>query len=219
MKKSAKPVGLPSIPLSHSLLSVVLAFLLSGCGRTIDWKQEVKLHDGRTIVLERRSKQVDMQLPTKGTLETWQQIAFTQPNTGRKIQWEVPKGLGIFSLDFNGSTTWIVLKPMSVADYNNWKCPNPPWVVFQMENDVWQQHSIENLPISLGRRNTLPAAASDQIYSDGKFINVDRFDSYLARLDQAQRIISREKINPIAHGCHEGVLHLQGRQSEIDTGR
>ncbi|MDP2823563.1 MAG: hypothetical protein Q8O52_12920 [Sulfuritalea sp.] len=71
---------------------IAVLLSLTACGKTIDWKQEVKLHDGKVIVVDRQSKQESMSIPTKGILEPWQQIAFTHPASGERIVWDLPKG-------------------------------------------------------------------------------------------------------------------------------
>lgn len=192
---------------------------LAACGKTIDWKQEVKLHDGRVIVVDRKSKQESMSIPTKGILEPWQQIAFTHPASRERIVWDLPKGLGLWMLDIGGGMIWTVLKPQSIADYNAWGCPSPPWIVFRWQTGIWQQVAMGDLPSVLTTPNTLAAAASDNPRSENKLVSVEQFGAYLARLDPEYRTISREKVNPIALGCHESVLHKQGRQSEIDNRR
>lgn len=199
----------------------IIAGLLSltACGKTIDWKQEVKLHDGRVIVVDRQSNQESMSIPVRGILESWQQISFIHPASGERIVWDLPKGLGLWMLDIEDGKIWTVLKPQSVADYNNWSCPSPPWIVFRWQAGRWQQVSMGELPGVLTTPNTLAAAASDNPVSENKFVSVEKFGGYLARLDPEFRTISREKVNPIAHGCHESVLHKQGRQSEIDNRR
>lgn len=198
---------------------IAFSLSLTACGKTIDWKQEVKLHDGRVIVVDRQSKQESMSIPTKGILEPWQQIAFTHPASGERIVWNLPQGLGLWMLDIEGGTIWMVLKPQSVADYNNWGCPSPPWIAFRREAGIWQQVPMGDMPSVFVASNTLAAAASDNPRSENKLVSVEQFGAYLARLDPEYRTIRREKVNPIAHGCHESVLHKQGRQSEIDNRR
>lgn len=198
---------------------IAVLLSLTACGKTIDWKQEVKLHDGRVIVVDRQSKQESMSIPTKGILEPWQQIAFTHPVSGERIVWDLPKGLGLWMLDIEGGTIWTVLKPQSVADYNNWGCPSPPWIVFRRQAGIWQQVTMGDMPSVFVAPNTLAAAASDNPRSENKLVSVEQFGAYLARLDPEYRTISREKVNPIAKGCFDDVLVKQGRQSEIDYRR
>jgi len=85
-----------NVPTSHKLrFAVFLAICVSACGsggRTINWKQEVRLEDGRLIVLERESKQGPHDPLLNIRMELAQRFAFTVPARGERIQWEIPKG-------------------------------------------------------------------------------------------------------------------------------
>lgn len=200
-------------------LPIVASLSLTACGKTIEWKQEVKLHDGRMIVVERQSKQKEISLPVKGVLEPWQQVTFTHPTTGERVIWELPNGLGLWMLDFEAHMVWAVLRPMSVSDYNEWGCPSPPWIVFRQKDGTWQQLAAAELPAKFSFPNTLAGAAADEPRSESKFVSAEKFRNYIAGLDPEYRTIGREKINPIAKGCVDDVLVKQGRQSEIDYRR
>lgn len=64
------------------LAPVLLIVGLSSCGRRLDWTQDAQLHDGRTLVLERRSE-FGPSFPGNSGLEIGQTISFLHPDTGK----------------------------------------------------------------------------------------------------------------------------------------
>lgn len=205
--------------IARIVLTIAASLSLSACGKTIDWKQEVKLHDGRVIVVERQSKQNRIILPERQTIEVWQRLTFMRPGTSVRIEFELPKGLRVWLLDFEGDAAYAVLKPASVADYNTWGCPSPAWIAYRHRQGSWQQIVFTELPMMFKQPNIMPAAASNEAITKDGLVTTTEFETFLNRSDSSFQTISRGKVNPIAYGCHESVLHKQGRQSEIDNRR
>lgn len=54
---------------------------------------------------------------------------------------------------------------------------------------------------------------------DGSTVSPREVEAVIDGFDLEIRAVSRDRVNPIAHGCRQDVLHQQGRQSEIDTRR
>jgi len=204
---------------------VLLAVCVSACsygGRTIIWKQEVKLSDGRQILLERESKQGPHDPLLNIRMELVQRIAFTDPAGGERIQWEIPKGLQPAMLDFDEGAPYMVLHVYTVADYNNWDCPNPPWLVYRYAQKEWSRISLEQLPARFKSKNLLPAAEVLEKLNKGSanvLVSVREVEQYWKRypLPEQAKVISREKTSPIGEGCHPDVLVRLGRQSEINV--
>lgn len=199
--------------------SIAVLLSLTACGQTIDWKQEVKLHDGQVIVVDRKSKQNRIFLPERQTIEVWQRLTFMWTGTSVPIEFELPKGLRVWLLDFDGDAAYAVLKPASVADYNTWGCPSPPWIAYRYRGGRWLQLAFTELPVTFKTPNIMPAAASDEAITKDGLVTTTEFEAFLNRSDSSFQAIGREKVNPIAKGCEEGVLFRQGRQSEIDNRR
>ena len=200
-------------------LPIVASLSLTACGKTIDWKQEVKLHDGRMIVVERQSKLGPTRFPENVALEDAQTLKFAHPATGERIEWVIPKGLQPVALDFDQGIPYYVLKAYTVADYNNWGCPNPPYLIFRYHTDKWQQVSFAELPAHFARRNVVPMSKYIKGIENNRIVTPAEVDAVNSEFRPDDRTIGREKVNPIARGCFESVLHKQGRQSEIDTRR
>lgn len=207
-------------------LSVFLSagFVMNACGeggRTLDWKQEVPLHDGRVIVVDRISKQTGKILPENVIMESEQTLSFTNPDTQERILWTLPKGLLPVALDFDQQKPYLVLRAYTVSDYNKWDCPNPPWLVYRYEGGEWNRMRFEEFPAVLVNRNLLPMLKVGPLKSEGGQVTVRQLEDYWKSYPNPKeaKVISREKISPIGEGCHESVLIKQGRQSEIDRRR
>ncbi len=202
-------------------MAIVSTIAFSGCEKrkSLTWRQEAQLQDGRVVVVERVSKQRSGSIPENIVIEYMQEIAFINPNSDERITWELPTGLGIWMLDFDGDSTYSVFKPKSVADYNNWDCPNPSWIVYRHRSGSWDRLILDELPVRFQRPNMLAAANSNEKISADGVVTVSEFETYLKRLDSEYRVISREKISPIGKGCDEDVLVRLGRQAEIDRRR
>lgn len=199
---------------------VVSTLTMLGCEsrKKLTWRQEVRTHDGKTIVIDRISEQRSGSYPENIVLEFRQEISFSNPNTGERISWELPNGLGIWMLDFDGANTYTVLKAKAVTDYNTWDCPNPPWVAYRHQTESWDRIPIEELPTQFNKPNMLAAANSDEKSSADGVVTVREFDAYVRRLDPPYQTISREKVNPIGRGCYPDTLSRLGRQTEAKIG-
>lgn len=198
------------------LFAFLACLSLAACGKTIHWKQEVLLQDGRVIEVDRVSKQTGKVFPENVILEIEQTISFKNPDTGEDITWTLPKGTMAKMLDFEASVPYFVLRAGSVGDYNTWGCPNPPFLVFRYENGQWLQKEFETLPTRFTLPNLLAAAHSADKLSEDGLVTIDEFKQYLKKSSIPEvRVIGREKINSNALGCFPSVLEKLGRSDEI----
>lgn len=202
------------------LFSVLVLLSFSACSgeKTVHWKQEVQLQDGRVIEVERVSKQKGPLFPENVIIEYEQTLSFVNPDTKEKVIWAIPQGLRPKMLDFEKGIPYFVFGTGSVADYNTWDCPNPPFLVFRYENGQWPQKPFDILPAQFTVPNLLGAAHSADKLSEDGLVTLYEFKQYLKKSSiPSVRVISREKIHPIAKGCHPDVLVKQGRESEINV--
>lgn len=213
-------------PLRLVRLGVVLSACVSvsACGesgKTLDWRQEVPLHDGRVIVLERISKQTGKIFPENVVMEAEQTLTFIHPDTRETIRWTLPQGLLPAALDFDNKTPYFVLKAYTVADYNKWDCPNPPWLVYRYERGLWARLQFDEMPSSITTRNLLPMFKASPLRQSGGQVTVRQIEDYWKTYPSPKdaKAISREKVNPIGRGCDEDTLVRLGRQVEIDKRR
>lgn len=195
-------------------------------GKTIDWKQEAPLHDGRMLIMERRSKlspSDPFQLSVR--FEIAQKLAFTHPDTSEKISWDIPDGLLPVMIDFDQGIPYFALL---ASDYSKWGCPNPPYLVYRYELGKWKHVEFEALPPVLEDRNLI--AQSKSVYSgvrvlpDGSYVSAAVMEKYWKEfrsglpLDQRTKKLSKEKLNPTVFSarCDWIVLTALGREDELD---
>ncbi len=197
-------------------LLACLSFSACGGGKTLHWSQEVQLHDGRVIVMERVSERTGNIVPENVSMEKSQSIAFVSPDTNEKITWSIPKGLLPYTLDFENKIPYLVLVAYTVADYNAWNCPNPPYLVYRYGSGSWVAIPFEQLPGRIDKRNLIDMSKMYEKYATAETATVDDMKKFLKRREPDGRVISREKVSAIAKGCLGSTLHRLGRQSEID---
>jgi len=124
------------------------------------WKEEVLLHDGSKIIVERSQSyggrhEIGQPPPIKEHT-----ISFTLPNTKETITWTSEYGEDIGRTNFlllavhvlNG-TSYIVAEPNLCLSYNKWGRPNPPYVFFKHDGTDWQRIPFEAFPAELSTIN------------------------------------------------------------------
>jgi len=131
-----------------------------GFGNTASWKEEVLLHDGGKIVVERWQKyggghEIGQSPPIKE-----QTITFTLPGTEQVITWrdEYTEDIGhanfdLVALHIINNTPYIITTPRLCPSYNKWGRPNPPYVIFRYEGKEWKRIELAELPSEFNNVN------------------------------------------------------------------
>lgn len=133
-------------------------------GHTMSWKEEVVLHDGKIIVVERfynLGEYPAIESHNRTPLD--ETITFTLPESNKKISWKTeyrndlpePNSLGALLLDVVGGVPYIATSPAGCIAYNKWGRPNPPYVLFKYVNDEWERIPIEEFPAELAHANLM----------------------------------------------------------------
>lgn len=140
-------------------LALVLANAVSACAQVVQsaadtWKEEVLLHDGQKIVVERSQTyggrhEVGQSPPAKEHT-----IRFVLPNSNTPISWtsEYGEELGrtnfnLLALHIKQDTPYLVAEPNLCLSYNKWGRPNPPYVFFKHDGKEWLRVSISEVPV------------------------------------------------------------------------
>jgi hypothetical protein len=117
------------------------------------WKEEVLLHDGQKMVVERSQTYGGRSEPGKSGPIGEHSIRFTVPGASRFITWTSEYGEDIGRTNFNllavhvkDGEPYIVVEPNLCLSYNKWGRPNPPYVFFKLEGEVWQRIPLEQFP-------------------------------------------------------------------------
>ena len=139
-----------------------------GFGNTASWKEEVLLHDGGKIVVERWQKyggghEIGQSPPIKE-----QTITFTLPGTEQVITWrdEYTEDIGhanfiLVALHIINNTPYIITKPRLCLSYNKWGRPNPPYVIFKYEGEEWKRIELAELPLEFNNVNLVITTLGD----------------------------------------------------------
>jgi len=117
------------------------------------WKEEVLLHDGSKIIVERSQSyggnhEIGQTPPIKE-----QEITFTVPSTGKTLTFksEFSEDIGranfdLLALDILNGTPYIIASPNLCLSYNKWGRPNPPYVIYKHDGTEWKRITLQELP-------------------------------------------------------------------------
>lgn len=117
------------------------------------WKEEVLLHDGNKLVVNRSQTyggkhEIGQPPPVKE-----HRIAFSLPGADKTITWTSEYGDDIERANFNllalhvlNGTPYVVASPNLCLSYNKWGRPNPPYVIFRHDGRDWKRIGLDELP-------------------------------------------------------------------------
>ena len=147
-----------------ALCALLLTFTLSACfGRaTYRWQEEVLLHDGRVIVIERslRTGEVPVELGQRPG-ESDYTLVF-KATDGKAVTWEAGKSFKPMILDFANGTPYVVARGSTGPDYERLGCPKPPYFIFRWADGRWQRIDYEQLPREIRRMNLSASVTGDE---------------------------------------------------------
>jgi len=202
--------------IKKSYLVSIAGLLLNGCmSNAANWKEEVLLHDGNRIIVDRHTKRGGRHEIGQRSAFTNQSLTFNIPGSG-KTTWEDKFSEDLASanflpmmLDISNSKAYLVVYPMGCLSYNKWARPNPPYIVFKYQSMRWQQIALEELPMELKVPNLIfsspdesakginqPIVSSQQIQELYKVYKQPEFKN-----------IGREKLKYPYPGCDEVVYY------------
>lgn len=193
-------------------------------GNTMNWKEEVLLHDGRVIVVERHLLFADH--PKSDSRERTlaaESISFALPESSTNIVWKTefrndvpePNSLGPLLLGVIDGNAYIATGPAGCIAYNKWGRPNPPYVVFKYVNDGWKQIPLKEFPATLVRANLM--SAPDWRETKSYYTVEDVTQQMQGRnIAESARTILREPVGSAGGRCGEMVY--DGKGGWIGTG-
>jgi len=195
----------------HGMLKSVgkffLAFIsvasMSACSKEVSWKEEVLLHDGSKIIVERSVErggrhEIGQRPPYKE-----QSLNFTVPGTSQTIRWEdhYSEDLGMANflpkaLDMRDGVVYLVASPMGCLSYNKWGRPNPPYVIFKFAAKEWKRIPLQELPPEIKAFNLIGSAPDIEVEKSGKrFMSAEMIRALNADYKQPEyRTILREAL-------------------------
>lgn len=190
---------------------------IPGLGGTA-WQEEVLLHDGSKIVVDRSVKRGGRHEIGQRPSYTSETLAFRHPTTGVKIVWEdkATPDLGNsnflpMALDIYQDKVFLVVSPMGCIAYNKWGRPNPPYVVFRYDN-TWKRVPLEELPPETKSLNLIfssPDTAVEKL--GGYLVDAATVAQINAGLSQtAYKSILRDSVKDPVGRCGEMIYDGRG---------
>lgn len=149
-----------------SLILALSSLSLGGCATasSTSWKEEVLLHDGRKMIVERKDTH-DSNLPHEigqGAPLAEHTTTFKLPDTKQSVTWRSdnrsrsePDNLDLMVLDFMNGVPYAAAGITRCIAYNRWGRPNPPYVFFKYDGKVWQRISLEEFPVEFKEPNVM----------------------------------------------------------------
>lgn len=149
-----------------AMLLAVLTTGMSACatGSSISWEEEVLLHDGRKIIVQRKDTH-DSSLPHEigqGAPLAEHITVFSVPDTNQRVTWRSdnrsrsePDNLDLMVLDFMNGVPYAAAGITRCIAYNRWGRPNPPYVFFKYDGNAWQRISLEEFPAEFKEPNVM----------------------------------------------------------------
>ncbi|GAB5604257.1 hypothetical protein [Sideroxyarcus sp. TK5] len=138
-------------------LVLLLGSTISACSSSMQWKEEVKLHDGQVIVAERYYTLGGFAyLDSRERTPLEETVTFNLPDN-KSIVWKndfrdsvpEPNSLNHFRFDVVSGVPYLATYPAGCIAYNKWGRPNPPQVLFKYEGKQWKRITLDELPQGL----------------------------------------------------------------------
>lgn len=200
---------------------VVLGCGMSACatgGSGASWKEEVLLHDGSKLVVERSFSRGGLHEPGQGSPIKSQDLAFTVPGSSKTIIWksEYSQDVGrsnfnLLALDVVQGTPYVVAEPNLCLSYNKWGRPNPPYVLFKYDGNDWQRIAVQELPPGIRQPNVAIVVDDADLFREidkRAVIPAAAIRALNSRLTQPEyKSILRETYRGAGAGCEELIKY------------
>lgn len=164
--------------------------MLGGCSNEskLSWTEDVKLPDGRVVTLQRYTefKSGSSHLGDPST-ESLQRFSFKHPKTGETIRWENTEEQGrlkTIALWLVGDTPTLLTRPAYGGDEWTFKCPNPPYLLYEYVQGQWKSKPLVQIGINRLRSNMTahPLKKRQHIEDNKRHLTADQTaDSYTYR--------------------------------------
>jgi hypothetical protein len=186
-------------------------------GGKMSWKEEVLLHDGGKIIVERTVKRHGRheigQRPPIGD----QSVSFTMPGTNQRVVWKDEYSEDVSGANFNlmmldivQGTPYLLTTPAGCLSYNKWGRPNPPYVIFKYQGSEWQRIPLQELPGEIKLPNMLHSSPDDVAEKSAREgvvpAAVIREENEGYRQPEFKAIL-REPLGSVERGCPELIYY------------
>jgi hypothetical protein len=194
------------------------------------WKEEVRLHDGQKIVVERSQTYGGRSEPGQsgaGPIKE-HRIQFTLPGTRQNITWASEYSQKAGRTHFNllavhvlDGVAYVVAEPNLCLAYNDWGRPNPPYVFFRYDGHAWQRIPLEQLPLEFKTinvaHNTLGRDAEELVRIG--LVSTDKIKEMNRSSNPVYREILREALTAGLPECETLIWYKCGWGSPSEINR
>lgn len=174
------------------------------------WQEEVLLHDGNKLVVERSvTRGGPHEIGQRGSY-TNETLVFAHPGNGETVTWEdkATPDLGTsnflpMALDIYKDAIYLVASPMGCLAYNKWGRPNPPYVVFKFTGKTWVRVALHELPSETNTLNLIFSSPDTEVERLGKrFVDAETISRITNKYRQPKyRTILRAEIEEPEGRC------------------
>lgn len=137
----------------RAIKTIVLIFTLgtsmTGCANTLSWQEEVKLLDGRIIVVnqQRRYEQAYNGDNYGGVpRESWLSLKLPETNN-QETTWH--EKLNPSNLNVVNGKLYIVGMPPTAREFYLYNKPRPPYIGYVFENNTWRRVEFNEIPVEM----------------------------------------------------------------------
>lgn len=191
-------------------LILMMGVSMSAYSATMNWKEEVLLHDGSKIIVTRTVErggrhEIGQKPPYKE-----QSLTFTMPGTNQTITWvdHYSEDIGSASflpmlVDVYQGSAYLVADTMGCLSYNKWGRPNPPYVIFKYEGKEWKRISLQELPAGIKTPNLIFSMPDIEVEKIGKsFVTAEMIQQIINGYSQPEyKTILREPVPNAGGSC------------------
>lgn len=215
MKLLKTPILILLLTLGVSSVTNAALFGLGGDS----WKEEVLLHDGQTMIVERlQSYGGRSELGQSGPIRE-HAISFRLPGSDKPITWISEYGEDIGRTNFNllavhvlNGVPYVAASPNLCLSYNKFGRPNPPYVFFKYDGSTWQRIALEAFPLEFKTINVVLSIQKVQagrlsdtgLTSAGKVGELNRHVESPEFKTILREALTKERINQM---CGERILY------------
>lgn len=197
-----------------SLIIVKAGEHLGFC-KSMSWKEEVLLHDGSIIIVERfYHLGGHSTIASKERRALDETVSFRLPGSNKKIKWKTdfrvsepePNSLNLLVLDIVNGTPYIAAYPAGCVAYNKWNRPNPPYIFFRYNGKEWKKISLKEFPAILNNVNVIVGRPSAEQLSS--FYTVEQVKKENRKINK--EIYKTIILSPLKGEVCEKLIYYKG---------
>jgi hypothetical protein len=139
------------------LLAAIAATQITACSKTVQWEEEVKLNDGRVIVVTQKKRcEGGNSMAKKGATciarEAWLTVKLPEFSDNDMVWHE---NLDPMVVNIHQGRLYVVGRPPHTLEFRTYGATNPPYFGFVWEGSAWKRIPFTEIPLAIYDRNML----------------------------------------------------------------